>query len=42
MANDIEIYEHGRWKKKAGTEAMPRRYNQWDLSERVTVTLHCM
>jgi hypothetical protein len=42
MANDTEIYEHGRWKKKAGTEAMPRRYNQWDLSERITVTLHCM
>jgi hypothetical protein len=42
MANNTETYEHGRWKKKAGTEAMPRRYNQWDLSERVTVTLHCM
>jgi hypothetical protein len=44
MATDTEIYEHGRWKKETGMEAMPGRYNQWDLLERVTLTptLHCM
>jgi hypothetical protein len=42
VATETEIYEHGRWSTKPGSEAMPKRYNQWDLSERITVTLHCM
>jgi hypothetical protein len=42
VATEPEIYEHGRWATKASTESMPKRYNQWDLSERITLTLHCM
>jgi hypothetical protein len=43
MAMEQEIYEHGgRWQVKSGAESMPKCYNQWDLSERITPTLHCM
>jgi hypothetical protein len=42
VATDQEIYEHGRWATKPGTKSMPKRYNQWDLSERITVTRLCM
>jgi hypothetical protein len=42
VATEQEIYEHGRWHVKPGSETMPKCYNQWDLSERITVTLHCM
>jgi hypothetical protein len=41
-AKKDEIYEHGRWAVKATAENMPRRYNQWDLMERISITLHCM
>lgn len=42
MATDAEVYEHGRWQRSEASEAMPRRYNQWDLSDRIGITLFCM
>ena len=39
-ATKIEIHEHGRWRLKG--EDMPARYNQWDLQDRVILTLLCM
>jgi hypothetical protein len=41
-ASPEEVYEHGRWEKKQDNETMPRRYNQWDLSDRICVTYFCM
>jgi hypothetical protein len=41
-ASAEEVYEHGRWEKKQDNESMPRRYNQWDLSDRICVTYFCM
>jgi hypothetical protein len=41
-ATETEVYEHGRWQVKASTENMPRRYNQWDLMDRICITLFCM
>jgi hypothetical protein len=37
-----EIYEHGRWTNSQAGENMPRRYNQWDLADRIGLTLFCM
>jgi hypothetical protein len=38
------IYEHGRWEatKAHRTEDMPARYNQWELVDRIALTLCCM
>ncbi len=43
-ATPQEIYEHGRWEatKTNKTEDMPARYNQWDVVDRVALTLCCM
>jgi hypothetical protein len=42
MATETEVYEHGRWQVSASAENMPRRYNQWDLMDRIGLTLFCM
>jgi hypothetical protein len=42
MATPTEVYEHGRWQVAASSENMPRRYNQWDLMDRIGITLFCM
>ena len=36
-----EVYEHGRWSQSVGSENMPQRYNQWDLADRLVITLFC-
>jgi hypothetical protein len=43
-ATPQEVYEHGRWEasKTNKTEDMPARYNQWDVVDRVALTLCCM
>jgi hypothetical protein len=41
-ASPKEVYEHGRWEKKQDNEYMPRRYNQWDLSDRICVSYFCV
>jgi hypothetical protein len=41
-ATPEEIYEHGRWALSQAGENMPRRYNQWDLADRIGLTLFCM
>jgi hypothetical protein len=41
-ATPDEIYEHGRWMMSQAAENMPRRYNQWDLADRICLTLFCM
>jgi hypothetical protein len=43
-ASETEIYEHGRWEvtKSCRSEDMPARYNQWELVDRLAVTLCCM
>jgi hypothetical protein len=42
MATPTEVYEHGRWQVSVSSENMPRRYNQWDLMDRIGITLFCM
>jgi hypothetical protein len=42
MATQTEVYEHGRWQVSASSENMPRRYNLWDLMDRIGITLFCM
>jgi hypothetical protein len=36
-----EVYEHGRWAQSVGSEDMPQRYNQWELADRLVITLSC-
>jgi hypothetical protein len=42
-ANDDEVYEHQRWKKRQSQagEAMPILYNEWDKEMRLAITLLC-
>jgi hypothetical protein len=42
MATETEVYEHGRWQLTASSENMPRRHNQWDLMDRIGVTMFCV
>jgi hypothetical protein len=44
QATTPEIYEHGRWEaaKTNRTEDMPARYNQWEVVDRLALTLCCM
>jgi hypothetical protein len=41
-ATPTEIYEHGRWAHAPSAEDMPKRYNQWDLADRICLSLFCM
>ena len=40
VATPQEIQEHGRWRGH-GTKDMPTRYNEWEVPERIKVTLFC-
>lgn len=40
-ATKDEIYYHGRWLIPRGREAIDHQYNQWDLSERICITMLC-
>jgi hypothetical protein len=40
-ASPDEVYEHGRWAQNVNSENMPQRYNQWDLADRLAITLFC-
>ena len=40
-ASNDEVYEHGRWAQKVSSENMPQRYNQWELADRLVITLFC-
>jgi hypothetical protein len=42
VATPQEIYEHGRWRKKGKSEDMPHHYNQWDMADRLAISLLCM
>jgi hypothetical protein len=37
-----EVYEHGRWTKKATAEAMHIHYREWGIPERIALTQLCM
>jgi hypothetical protein len=37
-----EINEHGRWRYRRSSESMAEQYRQWDLDERLSITLLCM
>jgi hypothetical protein len=41
-ATPDEVYEHGRWTKRMSKENMPTRYNEYELSDRINLTLLCM
>jgi hypothetical protein len=43
-AREPEIYEHGRWRKKAqhATEDMHIHYREWGIPERISLTQLCM
>jgi hypothetical protein len=36
-----EACEHGRWAQSVGSENMPQRHNQWELADRLVITLFC-
>jgi len=44
QASSQEIYEHARWEavRSNRVEDMPSHYNQWELIDRVALTLCCM
>jgi hypothetical protein len=41
-ATPDEVYEHGRWRHRISKENMPTRYNEFELSDRINLTLLCM
>jgi hypothetical protein len=41
-ADNSEVNEHGRWRKKKENESMAERYRQWTLRDRLMVTYLCM
>jgi hypothetical protein len=44
QATPTEVYEHGRWtvRRDSRGEDMPATYNQWELIDRLAITLLCM
>ena len=40
-ASEDEVYFHGRWLIQRKREKIDRQYNQWDLVERIPITLCC-
>ena len=42
VATLTEINEHGRWRHRRSSETMSEQYRQWDLAERLAITLLCM
>jgi hypothetical protein len=44
QATPTEVYEHGRWEMRRDRrgEDMPATYNQWELIDRLAITLLCM
>lgn len=41
-ATNIEIYEHGRWRRQQQKEDMPTHYRGWDVEQRICLTQLCM
>ena len=41
-ATPDEVYEHGRWMQRISKENMPTCYNEFELSDRINLTLLCM
>lgn len=41
-ATDMEVQEHGRWRKKRSSMDMPTLYNEWAAFDRLAITLFCM
>ena len=41
-ATKMEIYFHGRWAHPRKSEEIAQQYNQWDLYDRIALTLFCM
>ena len=41
-ATPHEVYEHGRWTQRISKENMPTRYNEFELADRLNLTLLCM
>ena len=41
-ATTMEVYEHGRWRRRRTGEAIDLVYNQWPYYDRIQLTLCCM
>ena len=41
-ASNDEVSEHGRWRQRFRAEAMEVHYNEWDVVDRISITLFCM
>ena len=41
-ATSDEVHNHGRWAYPRNQEEIAHQYNQWDLQDRVAITLFCM
>lgn len=42
VATSNEIHEHGRWRTRYQSEAMSVHYREWELVDRVMITMLCM
>lgn len=40
-ATERQVYEHGRWKYRRGSEPIGVQYREWTLYERLRITLFC-
>jgi hypothetical protein len=38
----MEVYEHGRWRRRRSGELIDIVYNQWPHYDRIQLTLCCM
>ena len=41
-ATPMEVYEHARWQRRRQGEPIDLAYQQWDLYDRIQLTLFCM
>ena len=41
-ASKDQTYEHARWRLRRSSEAIDKVYQQWDVIDRVKITLYCM
>lgn len=37
-ASILQVYEHGRWRIRYSSEAMDKRYNEWEVVDRIPIT----
>ena len=41
IAKPMQVYEHGRWRRRRMSEAIDLQYNEWTYADRLHITLFC-